>query len=88
VNQQRRRKQDPNASTNFEIQNRNIDRDKATGNITSIRTHKHWNKTQGLNTESNKLNKITIGRGQSETPGDTNKLENYKGLQNMTQNRK
>jgi len=42
---------------------------------TTSRTHKHCNKTQGLNTETNKLNKITRGCGQLETPGDTNKLE-------------
>jgi len=39
------------------------------------RTHQHCKKTQGLNTVTNKLNKITWGLGQLETPGDTNKLK-------------
>ena len=42
---------------------------------TATTTDKQQLKHRGLNTQANKLNKITRGRGNSETPGETNKQE-------------
>jgi len=63
-----RRKQDPNAAAVVLLLNkpktrhtqklRHREQDQ---HLTTSRTHKHCNKTQGLNTETNKLNEITRG---------------------------
>jgi len=56
------------------------DSETRTNYITKSRNH-NTDKTQGLNTEINKLNNITRGSGKSETPevGEPNKQQQLQG---------